>query len=183
MLEIIFKLLYLLLPAYFANASASLVANIRFLKKFDLPLDHYQRLGSNYILGPGKTYRGTITGIIIGLLTALAQRWLYQNNILTQYSLINYRQINIWAFGLLAGCGAMAGDALASFLKRRLNFKSGQSLPPLDQWDFVIGFFALIFMMVKIDYSIIISCLTITLVIHPLSNLIGYKLNLKKVWW
>jgi CDP-2,3-bis-(O-geranylgeranyl)-sn-glycerol synthase len=183
MLDIILKSAYLLLPAYFANASASLSSNVKFLKKYDLPLDFYQRLRGNYILGPGKTFRGTIIGLVFGILTALLQLWLFNFNYFHSLSIINYQQINIFLFGLLAGLGTMAGDAVASFFKRRFNFKSGSSLPPLDQWDFIIGFFLLTSILVKIDKAIIFYCFIITLIIHPISNIIGYKLHLKKVWW
>jgi len=183
MWEFIIQSLYLLLPAYLANACASLSGNLKISKKFNLPLDHYHYLGKNYILGPGKTYRGTIIGIIIALIIVLMQKWLYATDLFANLSLINYQQINILFLGLLAGLGTMGGDIVASFFKRRINLKSGSSFPLLDQWDFIIGFFLLLNLMVKINWEIIIISFILTLIIHPLTNLIAYLLKVKKVWW
>jgi CDP-2,3-bis-(O-geranylgeranyl)-sn-glycerol synthase len=77
----------------------------------------------------------------------------------------------------------MGGDIVASFFKRRIDFKSGRSLPPLDQLDFVIGYLILTSTVISVDYLVIINCLIITLIIHPLTNVIAYALRLKKVWW
>lgn len=65
-------------------------------------------------LGPSKTFRGLIASII-GT-TAVAP-------------LIGIS----WTLGLLAAFMAMAGDLMASFVKRRLGYMSSERAPGLDQ--------------------------------------------------
>lgn len=65
-------------------------------------------------LGPSKTWRGLLAGLAAPLL-------------LTPLAGLD------WATGLLIGAGAMAGDLLASFLKRRLGIAPSGMAPGLDQ--------------------------------------------------
>ena len=179
-MDLIITSLYLLLPAYFANSFGTLINKWKFL---DIPLDHGKKFGKEYIFGPGKTYRGTLIGILVAIITILIQKLLFSVELFQNISVIDYQNTNWLLLGLLAGLGSVGGDIIASFIKRRLNLKRGTPVPPLDQWDFIIGFFLLISLMVDIPQSIIIASLILTLVLHPLTNIIAYLLKIKKVWW
>ena len=96
--------------------------------------------------------------------------------------MINY-QSNFIIFGLLAGLGAILGDLVKSFFKRRLGIKSGQSWPIFDQLDFIAGFLFFTYYFSTPSINIIITTCLITLILHPLTNLISYWLGFKKVWW
>jgi len=179
-MDLIWQSLYLILPAYFANAACTLSNKWNWLAR---PLDHGKKIGDNYILGPGKTYRGTIIGLVTAIVTVLLQKFLFSVAIFQNISLFDYQQINWLGFGLLGGLGAVGGDIVASFFKRRFNLKRGAPAPLLDQWDFVIGFFFLTSLLISVTWPIIITTLILTLIIHPLTNMVAYLLKIKAVWW
>ena len=65
------------------------------------------------LLGPSKTWRGLAAALILTPLAAMV--------------------LGLpWQLGLLVALGAMTGDLLASFTKRRLGARSSTSMPFLD---------------------------------------------------
>ncbi|MBW2995370.1 CDP-archaeol synthase, partial [Candidatus Woesearchaeota archaeon] len=97
--------------------------------------------------------------------------------------ILDYASVNIILFGFLLGLGAMTGDLVKSFFKRRIGKKPGESWPVFDQLDYVIG--ALLFGSIVFvpELSIILIILIVTPVLNLLANYLGYILKLKKVWW
>jgi CDP-2,3-bis-(O-geranylgeranyl)-sn-glycerol synthase len=61
-----------------------------------------------------------------------------QWNFVRTISIANYLALP-WFFGALIGGGAIAGDLLKSFFKRRFNISSGRSWIPFDQVDYLLG--------------------------------------------
>jgi len=93
-------------------------------------------------------------------------------------------------FVALLTFGAMTGDAIGSFLKRRLGRESGSRAILLDQLPFVLVPIALgfvvypgVFVPVFVNAWGVLWLLVFTLVLHTLFNWIGYKAGLKKVPW
>ena len=130
------------------------------------------------LLGKGKTVRGLFVGISSAVCVAVLQ------------SFIDY-EFNPVIFGLLTGGGAMLGDILKSFFKRRLNIKSGRPFPPFDQLDFIVGALAVYYILgphvLNSFYPLAWHAILIIVVLTPLAhlslNVLGYKLKLKDVWW
>ena len=182
-LTLILKSLYLLLPVYLANLFAALSVNWRFLSWAAKPIDGGGNFGQRRLLGDGKTWRGLIAGLVIAFAAVFSQTLLYGNETFKELSLIDYSSINWLILGLISGGGALLGDIVASFFKRRLGLNQGAPLPLVDQWDFITGYFLLLALMSEIGWTIIILSYLLTLILHPLSNIIGYWLKLKKVWW
>jgi Putative integral membrane protein DUF46. len=97
-------------------------------------------------------------------------------NILHLYS--NYLE------GLLIVSGALVGDIVGSFVKRRLKIRQGDSLPVFDQIGFIVfaySFYLLFFSpplnIYPVDFIIYVSL--ITFFIHILTNLAAYKFGIK----
>jgi CDP-2,3-bis-(O-geranylgeranyl)-sn-glycerol synthase len=141
------------------------------------------------ILGNGKTIRGFIVGIVFGTLTGVGQFLAapYLKPVLAQFVNITPEMdyvLNITVpVTFLLSLGALTGDVIGSFIKRRVNLKSGDPSPFLDQTGFII--MALIFafpLMLPSPVFVIVLILT-TLGIHWLSNVVGYLLGLKKNPW
>lgn len=167
--------LIFILPAYFANAAPVLFR----VKKNEPPMDLGMKFyDSRRILGKGKTWTGFFigiaTGTFIGILT-----WIL--NVIRIYP--NFETHVLVAF--LLSLGTMVGDAIGSFIKRRMGVKSGKSIPILDQVTFLA--FALIFVIpyfpAGLDLINVIILFVITYFVHYLSNMIAYKLKLKSVPW
>ncbi|MBA2861703.1 CDP-2,3-bis-(O-geranylgeranyl)-sn-glycerol synthase [Methanococcus maripaludis] len=176
LLLLLFSAIWYILPAYVANAVPCILGGGR-------PVD----LGKNFfdgnrIIGNGVTYRGTFFGILFGIITGILQHFiviLYMD----PQSVFNYGLTGYIILGFLLGTGALFGDMLGSFIKRRLKLNQGQSAPLLDQMTFIV--FALIFAypLYQQPVNLMVILLVISPIIHFSSNIIAYKLHLKKVWW
>lgn len=141
------------------------------------------------ILGNGKTVRGFVVGIFFGTLTGIGQFLAapYLRPVLSQFVTITPEMDYVLSISVpvafLLWLGALTGDVIGSFIKRRVNVKSGDPSPFLDQVGFII--MALIFafpLMMPSPVFVMILILT-TLGIHWLSNALGYVLGLKKNPW
>ena len=167
----LFSLIAYVLPAYFANASPVIFGGGK-------PLDGKGKfIDGKRMLGNNKTVKGSIaglaTGTVVGTLIAILIP-----SILPQFS--TNRKI-LLAF--LLSAGAVFGDLLGSFIKRRLGKKSGEQLVPLDQILFVLC--AIVFATVAYIPSLedTFLLLVITLALHVFFNALAHKLGLKNVPW
>ena len=133
------------------------------------PLDGGRKIGGKRIFGDNKTIRGTAAALIIGILAGALE------------SLAFPQMLTI---SIMLALGAVFGDLLGSFIKRRLNHKSGQSFPVMDQFGFVV--FALIFAFWLGNLPTvmgIVFILVLTGIMHPLTNWGAHLLKLKSVPW
>ena len=128
--------MYFILPAYIANASGLVFGG-------GTPVD-FNKSGKNNerLIGDGVTWRGLIAGTLLGTLTGAIQGYFGNElyNIFGQYIFtpICADLIQGIVVGFLLGFGGLIGDALGSFIKRRLGIKRGQPAPILDQLDFLL---------------------------------------------
>ena len=125
--------LYFILPAYFSNGGALAFGG-------GTPVDFGKKdsKGVRWI-GDGVTWRGLIAGTLIGMLTGAVQGLLAPSilsaigpYIITPIITDVHSGIII---GFLLGFGALVGDALGSFLKRRLGIGRGKPAPFLEKED------------------------------------------------
>ncbi|MGC8649186.1 MAG: CDP-2,3-bis-(O-geranylgeranyl)-sn-glycerol synthase [Candidatus Micrarchaeia archaeon] len=159
--DIIYPIIYIL-PAFIANATPVIFGG-------KTPLDFKKKLFGKRILGDHKTVRGTFSGLFAGVLTGIIESFYLPQMLIISIAL---------------SLGAIFGDLLGSFIKRRFNIKPGSSIPVLDQLGFII--FALLFAIPFGSLPNIIGIILIfilTAILHPLTNFIAYKIKLKKVPW
>lgn len=162
------------MPAGVANMAPIIFNRLPFL---NVPVDFGRTWKGKPIFGSHKTYRGFVVGVIMAVGTAYLQKILYPH--FESLSLVDYSQINVVWLGLLQGFGALGGDLVKSFVKRRLNIPSGQSWVPFDQTDAIFGALFLTSFIVDLStQQIIVAVLTFGL-LHPLANLLGYILKFK----
>lgn len=161
--EIIIGAIFYISPAYIANSSAALFGG-------DLPIDLGKNWRGKRILGEGKTYRGFLTGLILGSLVGIPL-----------YLISNNFEILVLAF--LVSLGALLGDIVASFFKRRIGLERGSPAPILDQLDFVMGAVVLGSLVRVPGESVFIFIILVTPIVHLTSNLLGYSLDLKEDPW
>ncbi len=180
MIELVLASLYFILPAYFANMCATIFAKIKVPftgKNFPLGQPINEKL-----FGSHKTWRGFYAGYLGALVILVGQFYLQKNGIVSP-TLLDYQNINLFLYAFLFGVGAIAGDTIKSFFKRRIGIRPGQPWPPFDQLDFVIG--ALVFMapFYWLPWQNLLVIFLITPILHLLVNVFAYFLGLKKVWW
>ncbi|WP_088336178.1 CDP-2,3-bis-(O-geranylgeranyl)-sn-glycerol synthase [Methanopyrus sp. KOL6] len=160
------KGLWFILPAYIANLSACLFGGGR-------PLDFGKKLSDGRrLLGGGVTIRGFIVGVLAGAVVGLGEGFVVGDP---------------WKAGdgFILGLGAMVGDAVGSFVKRRIGLERGAPAPVLDQLDFFAGAVLLYYLLYGWHPPgwVLVSLAILTLALHWLTNVIGYLLKLKEVPW
>lgn len=174
MVSLVIKSFIFFLPAGIANMSPVLVQCINFM---NVPIDFGYRYKGDYILGPNKTYRGLFFGTLCSVLTVYIELLIYPH--FTQYALIDYTQVNVVLLGTLLGTGALVGDAVKSFFKRRVGKAPGSSWIPFDQLDWIIGAIISVSFIVKLDTYLIVTSLILFGLLHPTVNFLGYLMGLR----
>jgi CDP-2,3-bis-(O-geranylgeranyl)-sn-glycerol synthase len=178
LLELMVKCFYFMLPAYAANMAPVLARKIRFL---DYPVDFGKKINGKPILGGHKTFRGFFFGILLGVAVAYVQHRFSSAGLFAGISIVNYDK---WlVLGLLLGSGALAGDAIKSFFKRRAGIEPGARFVPFDQIDFVVG--ALAFAMLSFEISLEVFFVTIILsfLLHIMTNHIAFYFKIRNEKW
>lgn len=168
--EMMWNSFYFMLPAYFANMAPIFVQNhLKFLAK---PLDFGKSFQGKRILGDNKTFRGLVFGLLLGMLVFFLQKHI------GYYSLVDYN-VSGYELGFLLSFGALFGDSVKSFFKRRAGIMPGKPWIPFDQIDFVIGsvVFASLVYVPSILELLWISIVSIAM--HFLTNYLGYLLKMR----
>ncbi len=154
-------------PCYVANAAPVALKNVLPLKT---PIDMGRSfIDGRRILGDGKTVEGFLSGVAAGLSIGAALSLLGAHT--------------LWGSFVLS-LGAMCGDALGSFVKRRLGVPRGRPLPVVDQLTFVLvalAAYELLVSSVPLEYYLLAVLLTGPL--HLATNYVAYRLGLKEVPW
>lgn len=158
---IIYPIIFIF-PAYVANGAPVVFGGGR-------AIDGGAMLGGKPILGPNKTIRGLIAGILAGSFIAFVESFFMPSLLLS---------------GIAMSFGAHFGDLLGSFIKRRMGTKSGANVFFLDQYLFVV--FALVFAYPFGNFLSLVGVVFILVLsgfLHVLANTIAHRLKLKSVPW
>ncbi|MBI4168134.1 MAG: CDP-2,3-bis-(O-geranylgeranyl)-sn-glycerol synthase [Candidatus Aenigmarchaeota archaeon] len=167
----VFSALWLILPAYFANSGATLA---RGRLRMDFSRNFFD---GRPIFGAGKTFEGFSLGVALGAVIGFLQSLLQ-----IFYSLDFHFQMNPLS-GALLGFGALFGDLVGGFVKRRFGLKRGSPALLLDQLDFVAGAIFFASFIYSIGADTIMLIVIITPLVHLATNIIGYKIGAKKEPW
>ena len=162
--ETILEAIKFIFPAYCANAIPVLLGG-------GLPLDFNKKFrDGKSLFGPSKTFKGFFSGLVIGTLVGVAESQVFGFHIM---------------FGFATALGALLGDLVKSFVKRRLGIPSGSTLPIADQLDFVVGALVFSFLVAppQITFPAALVVILITPPIHFLTNFGAYLLHIKKKPW
>ncbi len=178
----ILSALYLFLPAYIANMMPVFAARLGILRFLDISIDAGFSLGGKALFGRNKTVRGFVLGVTGGLVVGVFQFFFAEE--MRLLSLLSYDNLAFsLALAFLLSFGALVGDSVKSFLKRRIGKKPGSQWLFADQIDYVLG--GLLFMLPV--YRPSLFTLSTILIFSPIAtavaNVIGYWINVKKVWW
>jgi CDP-2,3-bis-(O-geranylgeranyl)-sn-glycerol synthase len=153
-------------PAYIANMAAPLT---RYWKGWNRPIC------SRY-LGDHKTVVGFAAGVLGALATTCAQHVIGREPDLVDYE----RWVEL---GLAFGLGAMGGDSVKSFFKRRLGIPRGRRWIPFDQLDFVLGALILVAPRAAIGPADVAILLGVSFGGHVAVDHAAYGLGIRDVKW
>jgi CDP-2,3-bis-(O-geranylgeranyl)-sn-glycerol synthase len=169
--------MWIMLPAYVPNSVAAYFGGGR-------PIDggRIYRDGRR-IFGGGKTWRGLAAGISAGIIIGVIQI-----GVQAAAGLVFLPELTVPVVILLAA-GALLGDLVKSFFKRRIGKEKGEPWIVADQYDFVVGAFLLLLIF---QYEWVVTTLTLPIIfwiivatplLHKLVNMIGYLAGVKDVPW
>jgi len=204
----VMELVLLILPAYFANSVPVLFGG-------GAPIDGGKKWNDGQrLFGDGKTVRGFFAGVAAGVAVGALEGIFLAGSEWDIYAITGSGSAlvgsigattGIWgAFagnnsvflglgagavyvlaGFLLGCGAMAGDLLGSFIKRRQGLSRGKPSLVMDQLLFLA--LALLFVyplatgLLTLEAVLFLSVLTYF--VHVSANVVANRLGLKKVPW
>ena len=178
-LETVAVAVWVMLPAYIPNNVAVLAGGGR-------PIDGGRKWGGKRVLGDGKTWRGTAFGTAAGIVVALGLN-------AVQPAAVDASGLSFPVFPLVAAVtlafGAMLGDILASFLKRRTGRERGAAFPGIDQLDFVVVSLALTLIaatgwfLETFTLPVLVVVFVLTPLLHVTTNMGAYALGLKNEPW
>ena len=175
---------YFMLPAYVANLSGLAFGGGK-------PIDGGKECrDGRRVIGNGVTWKGfqngTIIGTLVGVVLGIIGTFYGDLSVLTGGILDLHVYGSVLGgliLGFLMAFGALLGDAVGSFIKRRLGLQSGQPAPFMDQLDFVIGALVFSLLVVKISWNLFFIIVVLSLVLHLGSNIVAYLLGIKDVWY
>jgi len=175
----VMQILYFFAPAYLGNMSPALVG--RWFTALAVPIDGGRTLGGRRILGDHKTWRGLLSGIVVGALVYELQRLAFGAGLVRELALIDYAAHPL-APGLLMGLSAGIGDAVKSFFKRRLGIAPGRPWLVFDQLDFLVAAYAFVSLVYVPPLLPTLVCVPVILLGHVVITTVGYWLGLKDAW-
>lgn len=165
-------LLAFLVPIYVANSSPVVLGG-------GAPLDFGRTLqDGERVLGDGKTIRGFVAGTLAGT---------FAGGLVSLFYLLPFfpNQLTQFAAGFAMSLGTLCGDALGSFVKRRMHVGSGRPFVPDTILFLVVALaFAAPFASPSLFEPLnLLFFAILTLILHPLTNFLANRAGLKNVPW
>jgi CDP-2,3-bis-(O-geranylgeranyl)-sn-glycerol synthase len=155
--------LLFIIPSYAANSVPAIFGG-------GTPIDLGRRfIDGERIFGSHKTIKGFASGLSAGFLVSILIGALFS--------------VEFFASSALTSIGALGGDLLGAFIKRRLKLPPGYPLPLLDQLDFVFGGLLILYPFYRLSSGAVFLILVVTPAIHVLANMIAYLLRFKETFW
>lgn len=174
MLMVIVTNCLIFLPAGIANMTPLLANKVPGLNKWNTPMDFGKSWRGVRIFGDHKTWRGFVTGVFMGTVSGIII-----TGLLFPVGHSSHNTI-MWAlFGFALSAGALLGDAVKSFFKRRSGVPSGKSWFPFDQLDYIVGALICTLPFGSLNLGFIISVVPVYFGGHLITTYIGYKLHFK----
>lgn len=181
------QLIIFILPAYFANSVPVLLGGGR-------PIDGGRKLDDRQrLFGDGKTVRGFFAGVASGVAVGALEGIFLPGTAWDIYAAAGGTGLlagldagaTYVLAGLLLGCGAMAGDLLGSFIKRRQGLSRGKPSLAMDQLLFLALalLFAYPLAMGLLTPEAVLFLAVLTYFVHVGANVAANRLGLKKVPW
>ena len=174
-----FQGFWFIIPAYAANGIPPFARGKR-------PLDFGKSWKGKRIFGEGKTIEGTIAGffggLVWGYILMLFQSYVQINQGVSINQDIGLVVMN-WPLIVLITIGALLGDIIGSFAKRRLDLSRGAQFPFVDQLGFAVVAIIIASPIYVVQIGSIVFIIVSTAFVHMFGNYIAFKTKLKNVPW
>ena len=179
MINDILTALWFLLPAAVANAAPVIAAKIPALRRYDAPVDGGRQLGGQDLFGSHKTWRGFAAGIFISTVILYIQQLLVTGTDWFNFIEIDYAALPVLILGPAFAIGALGGDLVESFTKRRIGIGSGKPWLFFDQLDYIIGSVLVSLFFVILTPMQYVWIFIVWFLLHLIVSYIGYRIGLK----
>lgn len=182
MLHDLLFVLWFFLPAAEANMAPIFAAKIPGIRKWNAPMDCGKTWRGKRLLGAHKTWRGLVSGIIAATLTLWLEQWAARHLGWAQdlSRQVDYPALPTLVVGPLFAVGALGGDALKSFFKRRRGIPPGEGWFPFDQLDYLIGSSLAVLPFIRLTLVQYLWLILLGLLLHMAATYIGWLLKLKE---
>lgn len=172
---------WFMLPAATANGAPIIASRLPLLRNWNARLDFHKRLNGRPLFGSHKTWRGLVSGMVVATIVLWLQKLLagHFHGFSVFTAGVDYAALPTLLLGPLLGIGALGGDALESFFKRRHGTASGKSWLPFDQLDYIIGALIISLPFVVLSAMQYILIFVMWFGLHIASTYIGWRLGLK----
>ena len=159
--------LWLYLPAFVANGAPVVVAK--------LPRFPFRRPVWEAALGKNKTWAGFAGGVGAGVVAGLIQ----------------YVAFDWWPYGVhtwvlwsaAIALGALVGDVVKSYCKRKIGIPPGGAWPVVDGIDYVLGAMLFGLPLFVPTWPVALALLVSGPILSLLANVFSYSVGWKKVWY
>lgn len=158
------------LPAGISNMAPVFSSRLPIIRRWRTPLDFGKSWNGHRIFGPNKTWRGLLSGIVMGTLAGL---------ILYGPFFSDDNQIAFLLVCASMSAGALIGDAVESFFKRQRGTSAGDPWFPFDQTDYIIGGLLFTLPFGLLPLWVVVWIFVIYFGLHLLTSYLGYLLKLK----
>ncbi|RME79490.1 MAG: CDP-archaeol synthase [Methanobacteriota archaeon] len=151
------------LPAYVANSFPVILGG-------SVPID--ELIGAR-VFGKHKTLLGFVSGISAGIITAY---------LISPYTPLPFREA--FMLGIITAIGAIVGDLVGSYIKRRYGMKEGSEFL-LDHIFFIVVAVSFVLAVNREVINLVDALLFIALTffIHKGANIVAHRTGLKSVPW
>lgn len=164
------------LPAFIANGAPVVARKIPGITGWTTPI-------SLSLFGANKTYRGFVVGVGSAVVTALLQYTLRDWWIFSQLTQLHATVGQSALVGLLLGGGALGGDLVKSFFKRRVGLVPGSAWPILDGIDYVVGAVLCLLPLYQPSVFEVVVLLVAAPLLSLAANTGSFLLGWKEVWY
>ena len=148
-------------------------------RRFDIlnyPLDFGLSIRTERVFGDNKTWRGMVFGVLVGQIAFLVQLLI---DAAFDIAILNsHLALPLW-LGAAMSAGAILGDAIESYVKRRIRIGPGQKLVVWDQIDFILGAAVVSFAFWQAGLVAFIIMLAVVLVVTMVIQRIAYVVGIK----
>lgn len=173
MLYLIVQAIWLGLPGAMANLTPPIAT--RLFPAFYYPLDFNKKIRGKRVLGYQKTFRGVMTGLIFAAITFALQIFYlnyHSDSFLTSIQ-PSLTKLPI-SYGLYIGLGALGGDVIKSFFKRRQGRKPGSPWFPYDQTSWIFGILVMQNLFFSLNIRFIVMTIIMGLIFHFTVKILAY---------
>lgn len=160
-------------PAGISNMAPLIANKIPGYNRWNATMDFGKSFRGIRIFGDHKTWRGFVAGTFAGTFLGTLMYIAIAESRGVEITLPEYA-----ALACALSAGALVGDAVKSFFKRRSNVPSGKSWFPFDQLDYIVG--ALVFALpFGLPPLLAVTVVPVFFAGHLLSTYLGYLFKFK----